>query len=133
MGIPSPFAMKGKMGKMWLFIAFALLAKTNAQGIPNACGIEKIMESTALLTQTIKDTPFPGDDNGYFATVCNFYQYYLDYIDVASASCTDTFLDALRTVARVGGFYHRLADRCPSTHPLRGDNADIDRQHVYPI
>lgn len=103
------------------------------QGIPNSCGIEKIMEATALLTQTIKDTPFPADDNGFFATVCDFYQRYLDYIDEASKPCTDAFLDALRTVARVGGFYHRLASRCPASHPLKEDSANIDREHVYPV
>ena len=41
-------------------------------GIPNSCGIEKIMEATALLTQTIKDTPFPTDDNGAYVAAAAF-------------------------------------------------------------
>lgn len=121
------------MAKLWLFIAFAAVTQIQGQGIPNSCGIEKIMEATALLTQTIKDTPFPADDNGYFATVCDFYQHYLEYVDVASAQCTDVFLDALRTVARVGGYYHRLANRCPESHKLKEDSVNIDREHVYSI
>ena len=51
--------------------------------------------------------PYASFFSGYFATVCDFYQHYLEYVDVASAQCTDVFLDALRTVARVGGYYHR--------------------------
>jgi len=121
------------MGKLWLLFVFAAISEIQGHGIPNSCGIEKIMEATALLTQTIKDTPFPTDDNGFFATICDFYQRYLDYIDVASVTCTDVFLDALRAVARVGGFYHRLANRCPASHQLREDSVNIDREHVYTV
>jgi len=121
------------MGKLLVILAFATVVQIQGQGIPNSCGIMKIMEATSFLTQTIKETPFPNDDNGYFATMCNFYQQYLEYIDVASTICTDNFLDALRTVARVGGFYHRLASRCPATHPLKEDSVNIDREHVYPV
>jgi len=119
--------------KLFGAVLFMTITLTWGQGIPHSCGIEKIMEATALLTQTIKDTPFPVDDNGFFATVCDFYQRYLDYIDVASVTCTDNFLNALRAVARVGGFYHRLANRCPLSHPLKSDNANIDHEHVYEV
>jgi len=121
------------MEKLFLIILLTAVVQIQGQGIPNSCGIAKIMEATALLTQTIKDTPFPEDDNGFFATVCNFYQRYLDYIDVASVTCNDAFLDALRAVARVGGFYHRLAGRCPPNFQLREDSAHIDDKHVYPV
>jgi len=119
--------------QLFVLLVLAAVSGTQGQGIPNSCGIEKIMEATSLLTQTIKDTPFPENDNGFFATVCNFYQRYLDYIDVASVTCNDVFLDALRTVARVGGFYHRLAGRCPTNFELRPDSINIDSEHVYQV
>jgi len=121
--------------KVILLFALTAIVGTHGQGgsFPNNCGIHKIMEATSLLTQTIKDTPFPEDDNGFFATVCSFYQRYLDYIDVASVTCNDGFLDALRVVARVGGFYHRLAGRCPRNFELRPDSINIDSEHVYPV
>lgn len=121
------------MEKLWVLIFLATVAQIQCQGVPNSCGIEKIMESTSLLTQTIKDAAFPADDHGFFATMCDYYQRYLDYIDVASARCTDNFLDALRTVARVGGYYHRLANRCPEPFKLKEDSVNIDREHVYSV
>jgi len=121
------------MAILWFFVALASFAQIQGQGIPNTCGIAQIMHSTTYLTQTIKATPFPLEDNGYFATMCDFYDNYLEYIDTASEKCTDRFLDALRIVARVGGYYHRLAGRCPETHKLREDNVNIDRDHVYSV